>query len=286
VTGLDAMAIDAHQHYWRLARGDYGWLTPALAPIHRDFGPADLAPELAAAGISGTVLVQAAPTEAETAYLLELAATTPSVRGVVGWIDLAAADATRRVSAQARAGRLVGLRPMLQDIEDTTWVLQPAVLAGLGAASALGLVFDALIQPRHLEATGALAAALPDLTIVIDHAAKPEIARWPVGGPAFAAWRDGLAKLARSPRVACKLSGLVTEAGADWQPADLRPYVEVLLALFGPERLMFGSDWPVVNLAGGFARWHDAARTLTAPLPASAPAAIFGGTARRIYKLD
>jgi L-fuconolactonase len=280
------MRIDAHQHYWRLARGDYGWLTPALAPIHRDFAPADLAPELATAGIAGTVLVQAAPTAAETAYLLELAAATPSVRGVVGWVDLAGADAAARLSALTRAGRLVGIRPMLQDIADTDWVLQPPVLAGLRAASALGLVLDALIQPRHLAAVDALAAALPDLTIVIDHAAKPDIARWPAGGAAFAGWRDGLNRLARSPRVACKLSGLPTEARADWRSTDLAPYVDVLLTLFGPERLMFGSDWPVVNLAGGLARWHDAARALTAHLPTPALAAIFGDTARRIYRLD
>jgi L-fuconolactonase len=284
--GATAPGIDAHQHYWRLARGDYGWLTPALAPIHRDFGPADLAPELAAAGLSGTVLVQAAPTEAESSYLLELAATTPSVRGVVGWIDLAAADAAHRLHVQAREGPLVGIRPMLQDIADANWVMQPAVLAGLGAASARGLVFDALIQPRHLAAVAALAAALPDLAIVIDHAAKPQIARWTLGGAAFAAWRDGLARLVEAPRVVCKLSGLATEASADWQPADLRPYVDVLLALFGPERLMFGSDWPVVNLGGGFARWHGAARALTAHLPAAARGAIFGDTARRIYRLD
>ena len=283
--GDPAVGIDAHQHYWRLARGDYGWLTPALAALHRDFGPADLAPHLAEAGIAGTVLVQAAPTAAETDYLLALAARAPSVHGVVGWVDLAAPDAAARLRALRPAGRLVGIRPMLQDIADAGWVLQPTVVAGIAAAGALGLVFDALIQPRHLETVAVLAATLPELSIVIDHAAKPAVARWRVGDDDFAAWRDGLARLACAPRVTCKLSGLATEAAADWRADDLAPYVEVLLALFGPERLMFGSDWPVVNLAGGFARWHAAARTLTGALPEAARAAIFGGTARRVYGL-
>ena len=283
--GDPAVGIDAHQHYWRLARGDYGWLTPALAALHRDFDPADLAPHLAAAGIAGTVLVQAAPTAAETDYLLALATRAPSVRGVVGWVDLAAPNAAARLRALRTAERLVGIRPMLQDIADTGWVVQPKVVAGIAAAGALGLVFDALIQPRHLETVAALAATLPELSIVIDHAAKPAIARWRVGDDDFVAWRDGLARLARAPRVTCKLSGLATEAAADWRAEDLAPYVDVLLALFGPERLMFGSDWPVVNLAGGFGRWHAAARTLTAALPEMARAAIFGGTARRVYGL-
>jgi L-fuconolactonase len=284
--GALASGIDAHQHYWHLARGDYAWLTPALGAIHCDFGPADLAPHLAAAGIAETVLVQAAPTAAETAYLLALAARTPSVCGVVGWVDLAAPDAAERLRALRRERRLVGIRPMLQDIADTDWVLRPAVLAALGVACEVGLVFDALIQPRHLAAIAALVAALPDLAIVIDHAAKPAIARWRPGDADFATWRDALARLARAPRIACKLSGLATEAAADWQPADLAPYVEVLVSTFGPERLMFGSDWPVVNLAGGFARWHAAARTLTAGLPEAARAAIFGGTAQRVYGLS
>jgi L-fuconolactonase len=281
-TMVDTM-IDGHQHYWQPARGDYGWLSDAPAALRRDFAPADLAPSLAAAGITGTILVQAAPTEAETRYLLELAAATPSVRGVVGWVDLAAPDATARAAALARAGPLVGIRPMLQDIDDTAWILQPAIVDALREIGALGLGFDALIQPRHLAAIAALADALPELRIVIDHAAKPDIARWRAGGAEFAAWRTGLARLAGAPRVFCKLSGLATEAGAGWAVADLAPYVETLLALFGSERLIFGSDWPVVNLAGGFARWHDAARALTAQLPAPARAAIFGGNAQRVY---
>lgn len=278
-----ATGIDAHQHYWQFARGDYAWLTPALGAIHRDFAPADLAPHLAAAGIAGTILVQAAPTVAETAYLLGLARRAPSVRGVVGWTDLAAHDAAAQLRALRRDDRLVGIRPMLQDIADTEWVLRPTVLAALGVADELGLVFDALVQPRHLDAIAALAAALPGLAIVIDHAAKPAIARWRAGDADFVTWRTGLARLAGAPQVTCKLSGLATEAAADWQPSDLAPYVEVLISSFGAERLMFGSDWPVVNLAGGFARWHDAARRLTATLPAADGAAIFGGTARRVY---
>jgi L-fuconolactonase len=277
--------IDAHQHYWQPARGDYGWLTPTLPALYRDFGPADLAPHLAAAGIAGTVLVQAAPTEAESRYLLDIARANPSVRGVVGWVDLDAPDVAARLDALGRAGPLVGVRPMLQDIADAAWILAPARRAALGAVGARGLVFDALVRPRHLEAIATLADALPELAIVIDHAAKPEIARWRIDGAEFAGWRGGLARLAGNPRIACKLSGLATEAAADWSADTLRPYVDALLDLFGPERLMFGSDWPVLTLAGSYARWHAAAQALTSGLDAAGCAAVFGATARRVYRL-
>ena len=268
--------VDAHHHLWQVARGDYTWMSPDL-PIARDYGLADLRPLLG--GITATVLVQAAATEAETDYMLSIARTSAGlVRGVVGWVDLAAAAAPDRIAARAADPLMAGLRPMLQDIEDTGWILRPEVQPALAAMARHGLRFDALIKPRHLPVIGELAQRHPTLPVVIDHAAKPDIA-----GGAFQPWATHMSRLARETPWCCKVSGLVTEAAATWQPADLRPYIDHLLAEFGPGRLMWGSDWPVVNLAGGYARWRQAAEAL---LPAHTHAAILGGTAARFYGLE
>ena len=272
------MRIDSHQHYWSLARGDYGWLTPALAPIHRDFGPDDLAPLLEQAGIDRTILVQAAPTEAETRFMLEIARKTVHVAGVVGWVDCDAEDAPARIAAMARDALLVGLRPMIHDIPDPDWMLSARVGHALGAIEAEGLVFDALVRPRHLARLLVLADRHPALPIVIDHAAKPFI-RDGLLDP----WRADMAALAARPNVMVKLSGLATEAAPGWQAADLLPYVTHLLATFGPARILWGSDWPVLNLAGDYLGWAQAARSLLAALGADEREAIFGGNAARIY---
>ena len=272
------MRVDAHHHVWRLDRGDYGWLTPDL-PIHRDYGLDDVRPLLG--DVAATVLVQAAPTEAETRYLLETARGSGGlVRGVVGWTDLAAPDASVCVARLARTPLLKGLRPMLQDIVETDWILRPEVQPGLMEMAARGLVFDALIQPRHLSVVLELARWHPALRIVIDHAAKPDIA-----GGGFRAWADGIARVARESAAVCKLSGLVTEAAADWAVADLQPYVAHLLDVFGPQRLLWGSDWPVVNLAGGYMRWREATMELLGELPAPDLDAVLGGTAAAVYGL-
>ena len=272
------MRIDAHQHFWSLARGDYGWLTPALGVIHRDFGPTDLAPLLAAHGIERTILVQAAPTEAETAYLLALAAKTPFVAGVVGWIDFDAPDVAERIATLAADPLVVGLRPMVQDIIDDDWLARPELALAFEAMVANGLVFDALLKPRHIPAMLTVLERHPDLACVIDHGAKPDL----VFGD-LASWRDGIGALAAHPGLTCKLSGLVTEAGPDWTLETLRPVVEHLLASFGPERLIFGSDWPVVMLHAPYERWFDAAQTLLDGCSEDERAAIFGSTAQRVY---
>ena len=276
--------IDAHQHFWRLARGDYGWLTPDLAPIYRDYEPADLTPLLGAAGIARTILVQAAPTEAETDYLLAVAAAAPFVAGVVGWIDLEAADAPTRVRRAATRPKLVGIRPMIHDIPDDGWMLRPALEPALAAVSDSGLVFDALVRPQHLSALAELTLRYPALRIVIDHAAKPDIARWRPGDAAFREWSTRMTGLA-ARGLACKLSGLVTEAQPDWQPADLRAYVDVVLEAFGPDRVIWGSDWPVVERAGGYARWRRATDELLGRLPEVSRAAILGRNAARMYRV-
>jgi L-fuconolactonase len=272
------MRIDAHHHVWSLARGDYGWLTPDLAPIYRDFHISDLEPHLTAAGIAGTILVQAAPTEAETQFLLDIAESTELVRGVVGWTDFDAVDGAARIEALAARKLLVGLRPMVQDISDDDWLLRPALTPLLAAMARHGLVFDALVLPRHLPKLLRVVDRHPDLQFVLDHCAKPRLSTGEL-----AIWRSDIASLAERPNIVCKLSGLATEAAPSWQIADLRPAVDHVRACFGPRRLLWGSDWPVVDLAGGYARWFAAASDLLSDLSESELADIFGGNAARIY---
>ena len=273
------MLIDAHQHFWRPSRGDYGWLTPQAHPaICRKFLPADLAPLLVDAGIERTILVQAAPTSAETDYLLGLAAETPFVAGVVGWADFEATDAAARIEATASDARLVGLRPMLQDLDDDAWILRPAVAPALDAMQAAGLRFDALVTPRHLPHLARMLAARPDLKVVIDHGAKPDIA-----GGALESWSRQMRAIAADTAAYCKLSGLVTEAGGRWTEEELKPYADGLLEAFGPARLMWGSDWPVVNEAGGYAAWHSAAWALAERCSRDERDLIFGGAAQAFY---
>jgi L-fuconolactonase len=278
--GAHAESIDAHQHFWQPARGDYGWLTPALAPIHRDFMPADLAPLLARHGIARTIAVQAAPTVAETRFLLGLARAAPFVAGVVGWVDLAARDAPDVIDRLAADPLLVGLRPMVQDIADDDWLAAPALAPAFEAMVAHRLVLDALVLPRHLTRLACVVARHPALAVVIDHAAKPPVRE---GARGLDPWRGALAGLAGAPSVACKLSGLVTEAAPDWEVDTLRPYVAHVLDAFAPARVLWGSDWPVVGLAGGYDRWRAATLALIAHLAAPDRAAILGGNAARIY---
>jgi len=275
------MRVDAHQHFWRPSRGDYGWLTPQAHPaICRKFLPADLKPLLLDAGIERTVLVQAAPTVAETDYLLGLAAETPFVAGVVGWADFEAPDATAHIEAVAKDPALLGLRPMLQDLDDDAWILRPSVAPALDAMQAAGLRFDALVTPRHLPHLALLLTNRPDLQVVIDHGAKPDIA-----GGRLDDWAAQMRAIAADTSAYCKLSGLVTEAGGRWSEEDLKPYVDGLLEAFGPGRLMWGSDWPVVNEAGGYAAWHSAAWALAEGCTLAERDLIFGGAAQAFYGL-
>jgi L-fuconolactonase len=271
--------VDAHHHVWRLSRGDYGWLTPDL-PIHRDYGLDDLRPLLG--DITATVLVQAAPTEAETDFILDAARNSSGlVRGVVGWTDLLHRDAPARIATLTAEPLLKGLRPMLQDIEETGWILHPGVQSAIEVMCRAGLRFDALVQPRHLPAITQLCIRHPGLSVVIDHGAKPAIA---TGG--WQPWADDIAIVARETQALCKLSGLVTEAARGWRADDLRRYVDHLLACFGPGRLMWGSDWPVVDLAGGYARWRGATEALIALLSPDEREAILGGKAVEFYGLS
>ncbi|MEO7401319.1 MAG: amidohydrolase family protein [Polaromonas sp.] len=274
------MSIDAHFHCWSLARGDYGWLTPALAPIYRDVAVSDWQQQAAPHVVEGGVLVQAAPTEAETAFLLAQADAHASVLGVVGWVDWLAPDAPARIEALARHPRLKGLRPMLQDIADPRWILQPALAPALCAMSDGGLVFDALIKPVHLPHLLTLAGRYPELRIVIDHAAKPDIA-----AGAWQPWADGMARLASQTTAVCKLSGLLTEAGPEAAPGVLRPWAAHVLACFGASRVVWGSDWPVLEMAGSYAQWWAETQSLLRPLSPLERAAVMGENARQLYRL-
>jgi len=272
------MRIDAHHHVWMLARGDYGWLTPELAPIYRDFSLLDLAPHLSDSRIEGTILVQAAPSEAETMFMLGIAEAADLVRGVVGWIDFDASDAAARIDALALQKLLVGLRPMVQDIADDDWLLRPRLAPLMTVMARHGLIFDALVLPRHLPRLLQVVDRHGDLQFVLDHCAKPHLATSDI-----AQWKQHIALLARRPNIVCKLSGLVTEAKPDWQVSDLRAAVDHVRTAFGPRRLLWGSDWPVVELAGGYARWFATAENLLADLPSAEKADVFGGNAERIY---
>ncbi|SDM53120.1 amidohydrolase [Polaromonas sp. JS666] len=272
--------IDAHFHCWQLARGDYGWLTPALAPLYRDVAVADWQAQSRPHGVRGGVLVQAAPTEAETQFLLDQADANPAVLGVVGWVDMLAADAPRRIEVLARHPRLKGLRPMLQDIADPQWILQPALAPALHAMVDCGLVFDALVKPVHLPHILTLAGRHPGLRMVIDHGAKPDIA---VGQ--WQPWAEGIAHIAKETQAMCKLSGLLTEAGPRPAPGAVRRWAEHVLQSFGTDRVVWGSDWPVLELAAPYALWWAVSRQLLEGLDMESQAAVMGGNAIRLYGL-
>ncbi|MEX3977862.1 amidohydrolase [Paraburkholderia sp. EG287A] len=275
--------IDAHQHYWDPARGDYGWLTPSMTVLYRAFGPADLAPLRASCGVARTVVVQAAPTVEETRWLLDLARHEPSIAGVVGWVPLDDPHVATLIAELAREPKLRGVRPMLQDLPDDDWIENADTARGVEALIAHDLAFDALVFTRHAHALATFLARNPALRVVIDHGAKPPIADG--GESGYTAWSQAISRFARFPQVHCKLSGLATEAAPGWDDATLAPWVAHLLASFGPKRLMWGSDWPVLNLNGDYARWHASAQRLTQALSVDERAAVFGGNAAAFYRL-
>ena len=279
------MIIDAHQHFWDPARGDYGWLTPDN-PIHRIFATADLRPLLTETGVDATILVQAAPTVAETDYMLGVARDTPWVLGVVGWIDLEAPDAADAIRRRAGDPLFLGVRPMLQEIAGPDWILQPKLAPALDAIAAEGLVFDALILPHQIAAITELAGRHPQLSIVLDHAAKPKLGNT----DAVAAWARAMMGLAARPNVTCKVSGLLTEVRPGGEKHDVVHAIGMLFELFGPTRLLWGSDWPVLTLsdcfagAGDYQNWFELAREAVAARDSSAVRAVMGGNALRIYR--
>jgi L-fuconolactonase len=269
--------IDAHQHYWNIGSDWHEWPTEDLPAIHRDFGPDDIAPLLAHAAIDATILVQSQPSDRDTDWMLALAAHTPSVAAVVGWVDVTAEAAPARMTVLASHAKFRGVRPMLQGLPPG-WILDQAAAPAIRRMAELGLVFDALVRPCHLTDIIELARRFPDLSIVIDHGAKPDIA-----AGLWQPWADLIAAAADRPNISCKLSGLLTEAAPAATVADIVPYAAHLIDAFAPARLLWGSDWPVVNLDSDYASWLAMAESWFDDK--ATRAAVFGDNARRIYRL-
>jgi L-fuconolactonase len=282
---MTAPRVDAHHHFWDVDVTPYPWMTERYAAIRRNFGPADLSDDLARQQIDGTVLVQTRSSVEETRQFLRVAASTSYVWGVVGWVDLTSRDvgdvlgALRRQSDDGRF--LVGIRHQVHDESDPDWLQRDDVRRGLGILAEQGMTFDLLVRPRELAAAIDTVRAIPDLGFVVDHIAKPAIR-----DGAWEPWAGAIAELALEPNVTCKLSGLVTEADwQGWNPDDLRPYVDHCLAAFGPDRVMFGSDWPVCLLAGSYAAVSAAVVDLL-PAEPSVSSRVFGANAMRVYGLQ
>ena len=249
-SGIDECRIDSHQHFWLRSRGDYDWLTPELGPIYQDFLVDDLRPILQTMKVSKTVLVQAAETDEETDFLLSIAEQTDFVAGVVGWVDMTSPEASERLKELASNPYFKGVRPMIQDIPYDQWMLKSELHDAFQTIIDLELCFDALVKPKHLPYLKILLERYPNLKVVIDHGAKPDIA-----DGNLEQWQSDMSDIASNSQCLCKLSGLLTEAGKDPSPDQIYPVTEFLLSHFGSERLMWGSDWPVVNLAGDYKSW-------------------------------
>jgi L-fuconolactonase len=280
-----ALVVDAHHHFWTPGRHDYSWMAGAeMEPIRRSFGPADLRPELETAGVDSTVLVQTVPSVDETREFMSIAERTPFVAGVVGWVDLtddSVSETLAALQAQPNGKTLVGIRHQVHDEMDAQWLLRPDVGRGLAAVRDAGLAYDILVRPRELPAALAMARAFPDLRLVIDHLAKP-----PIASGAIDEWAAQMEPFRPLTHVSCKLSGMVTEANwSTWTPADLKPYVARVLDIFGPERVMFGSDWPVCLLAGTYGDVKGALEEALPPLSADERDGVFGGNVIRFYRL-
>jgi L-fuconolactonase len=274
------MRIDSHQHFWNYNDTDYVWMVDAYAYCRRDYLPADLAPLLVAGQIDGSIAVQARQFVKETDFLLALAADNAFIKGVVGWIPLCDASVERHLERYAGHAQIVGFRHVVHDEPDDDFILRPDFNAGVKALSRYPLCYDILIFERHLPQTIAFVDQHPSLSMVVDHIAKPRIRRDAFDG----AWAANIKRLALREHVTCKLSGMVTEVEGDtWDEALLKPYFETVLEAFGPERLMFGSDWPVCLMRSTHTTWVETVQSLLAPLTPSEQEAIMGGTANRVY---
>jgi L-fuconolactonase len=275
------MRIDAHQHFWHYSPAEYPWIGPGMERLARDFLPADLAPLLDAEGIGATVAVQARQSLEETRWLLELAERHDFIRGVVGWVDLRSTHVAEQLARFAGHPRFVGVRHVVQDEPDPRFLLGAAFLHGLARVAEAGLVYDLLVLAPQLPAAAEMVALRPGQAFVLDHLAKP-----PIAAARLDPWRDDIRALSRHPHVACKLSGMVTEARLrQWRREDFLPYMETALEAFSPERLMFGSDWPVCTLSGEYSEVAGIVDDFLARLAPAERAAIEGGTAARVYGL-
>jgi L-fuconolactonase len=272
--------IDSHQHFWQYDAVQHGWINERMSIIRRDFMPADLQPLLQQNGVAATVAVQSDQTEAETDWLLQLAAENDFIAGVVGWVDLRSVQLEERLAHYAGFPKLKGFRHILQS-EEPAFMLQPAFVRGIGLLQRFGFTYDILIFPHQLEAALQLVRQFPEQPFVIDHLAKPYIKQGLLGE-----WAHGLRQLAAFENVHCKLSGMVTEANwQHWKAEDLKPYLDVVLDAFGTNRLLFGSDWPVCLVASAYERWLQVVSDYFDSFSVEERAQVFGGNAIRFYNL-
>ncbi len=274
------MRLDAHQHFWLFESQQYGWMQPDW-PIRRDFMPSDLQPLLVDCGLDGCIAVQARQSIEESQWLLELARRNSMIRGVVGWADLRCDRVEEQLGPLSEHAKFVGVRHVVQDEADDNFVLGQAFQRGISQLRQFGLTYDLLVFPRQLPAAIELVQQFPDQPFVLDHIAKPAI-----GEGRLSPWDIQIRLLASFPNVMCKVSGMITEANwRDWKPADFRPYLETVADAFGPERLMFGSDWPVALLAGSYRQVYDLANTFAQSLGQGFAEPFFGRNAAKFYGL-
>ena len=273
--------IDAHQHFWNPARGDYDWMPKDNKILNRTYWPPDLEPELNNLGVHRTILVQAAASVEETEYMLGIADATQFVAGVVGWVNFENPEHLRHLERFAKHEKFVGVRPMIHDIPDPDWMLREELSWAYQAVIDLGLCFDALGYPEHLKNFHELFRRYSAMHSVIDHCMKPRIKSG--DQQELKSWKSGIARIASETSAFCKLSGLVTEVDGTWSVGLLVPYANHVLGCFGPNRLMWGSDWPVCKLKADYSEWHRAAQILTEHLPDADRNRVFGGTAHDFY---
>ena len=275
------MRIDAHQHFWQIGKYDYAWMNPSMGVLYKDYGASGLWPLLKRNDIACSVLVQTISSLDETKWFLELAREHAFIGGVVGWVDLTDDGVGAVLDELTADPGFIGVRHQVHDEPDDKWLLHDDVMRGLGELQKRRIPYDLLIRPQHLEVSIRIANKFPQHPLVVDHIAKPNIAdrQWDD-------WAAGMSALAACDNVLCKLSGMITEASQDWKPADIRPYVEYLVDIFGPARCMFGSDWPVCLLAGNYEQIIDTLQQSVNHLSSSEQEEIFGGTADRFYGLE
>ena len=281
----EAIRIDAHQHFWDLSRSefDYDWVKVLTnTAINKDYLPENLVGHLTAAGMHYSILVQTQHTLAENHWALSLAEQNSFIAGVVGWVDLASPDVEENLRQLQKHSKFVGIRHITQDEPDNNFIVRSDIRRGLGCLERLGIPFDLLFYEQHLHHAATLGQAFPNLPLVIDHLAKPKIKNREVSD-----WEHNLRQAARHSNIYCKLSGLVTEANWDhWTPDDLQPYIEIALAAFGPRRCMFGSDWPVCELAGSYTDVLAALQEVISRLSTEDQNWILGKTAVNFYSLQ
>jgi L-fuconolactonase len=283
------MRLDAHQHFWIYSADEYDWIDDGMVVLKRDRLPGDLLPLLQSAGLDGTVAVQARQTIEETRWLLELADQFPFIKGVVGWVDLRSPDLPAQLERFSAHPKFRGVRHVVQDEPDDAFMLRDDFLRGLGVLSRFGLTYDILIFPRHLPVAQQVVERFPDQPFVLDHIAKPSIGACPERSDRnkiFEPWASNIRRLGALPNVCCKVSGMVTEADHQgWQPSHFGPYLDVVFEAFGPERIMFGSDWPVCTLAGAYMEVAGLVGCYVQDLSPAEQAAVWGGTAASFYGL-